>query len=142
MTVLTAATGLGSEPTVRRCRRWCLADDAEQTWTALLAGHSGIAALAGDFVQRYDLPVRIGGTLRMNPAEHLTKVERRRLSVVAQLAVVLGRRLWRDSGLTGMDGDRLAVAIGTGLGGADAMIEAVDALRAAACAKSRPCRCR
>lgn len=39
-----------------------LASDAEGTWKRLLDGQSGIRLLDDDFVEMYDLPVRIGGT--------------------------------------------------------------------------------
>ncbi|MBH0778174.1 KasA/KasB family beta-ketoacyl-ACP synthase [Nocardia bovistercoris] len=107
-----------------------LADDADTTWSQLLEGRSGIRELEADFVTEFDLPVRIGGPLRSHPGDRLTRIERRRLSYVEQLALVLGRDVWRAAGAPGVDGERLAVAIGTGLGGADALIEAVDAMRA------------
>ncbi len=115
-----------------------LADDADTTWECLLDGRSGIGPLESAFVSDYDLPVRIGGVLQMALADHLTRVEQRRLSFVEQLAVVLGRRLWRDAGLKDMDPDRLAVAVGTGLGGGDALIGAVDAMRAGGYRKVSP----
>lgn len=68
-----------------------LADDADTTWQRLLDGRSGIGPLEKTFVSDYDLPVRIGGVLQMALADHLTRVERRRLSFVEQLAVVLVR---------------------------------------------------
>jgi beta-ketoacyl ACP synthase len=115
-----------------------LADHADTTWDRLMDGQSGIGPLLSDFVARYDLPVRIGGVLQMALSDHLTRVEQRRLSFVEQLAVVLGRRLWRASGLEDMDSDRLAVAVGTGLGGGDALIGAVDAMRAGGYRKVSP----
>ncbi|OZF37691.1 beta-ketoacyl-[acyl-carrier-protein] synthase II [Rhodococcus sp. 14-2483-1-1] len=115
-----------------------LADDADTTWERLLDGRSGIGPLESAFVSEYNLPVRIGGVLQMALADHLTRVEQRRLSFVEQLAVVLGHRLWGLSGLHGMDSDRLAVAVGTGLGGGDALIGAVDAMRAGGYRKVSP----
>jgi beta-ketoacyl ACP synthase len=115
-----------------------LADDADTTWEYLLDGRSGIGPLESAFVSDCDLPVRIGGVLRMALSDHLTRVEQRRLSFVEQLAVVLGRRLWSDAGLDDMDTDRLAVAVGTGLGGGDALIGAVDAMRAGGYRKVSP----
>ncbi|WP_280343021.1 KasA/KasB family beta-ketoacyl-ACP synthase [Nocardia abscessus] len=101
----------------------------DTTWSGLLAGHSGIGALEDDFVAEYDLPVRIGGKLKSQPGAELTRVEQRRHSYVEQMALVLGRRVWRSAGAPEVDGDRLAVAVGTGLGGGDALISAVDAMR-------------
>lgn len=78
---------------------------------------------------QYELPVRIGGTLLQTPDESLSRVERRRMSYVERLAVVLTRRLWAGSGMESVDPERLAVAVGTGLGGADALVDAVDTMR-------------
>lgn len=107
-----------------------LADGADETWNHLLRGSSGIGELSDPFVEEYDLPVRIGGKLHLHPGEHLTRVERRRTSFVEQMALVLIRRLWADAGLEDMDGERLAVSVGTGLGGGDALLSAVDTMRA------------
>ncbi|MQY30653.1 3-oxoacyl-[acyl-carrier-protein] synthase 1 [Nocardia sp. RB56] len=103
--------------------------DLAATWAALLAGQSGIGPLDDDFVAAHDLPVRIGGKLRQSPGDRLTRVEQRRHSFVQQLALVLGREVWQDAGAPEVDGERLAVAIGTGLGGGDAFVTAVDAMR-------------
>ncbi|MFD4293949.1 KasA/KasB family beta-ketoacyl-ACP synthase [Rhodococcus sp. NPDC058532] len=106
-----------------------LADDVDSTWSALLEGRSGIRSLDAPFVADYGLPVAIGGTLVSHPSAQLTRVEQRRLSFVEQCALTLARRLWREAGTPNVDDERLAVAIGTGLGGGEALIGAVDALR-------------
>ncbi|MEU4313290.1 KasA/KasB family beta-ketoacyl-ACP synthase [Nocardia sp. NPDC024068] len=115
-----------------------LADDMDETWARLLSGHSGITTLDDDFVTEYDLPVRIGGKLTAHPGAGLTRVEQRRHSYVEQLALVLGRRVWRAADEPEVDGERLAVVIGTGLGGGDALIDAVDAMRAGGYRKVSP----
>ena len=106
-----------------------IADDIAATWAGLLEGRSGIGALTDDFVDEYDLPVRIGGTLKSQPGEQLTRIEQRRHSYVQQMALVLARQAWRAAGAPDVDGERLAVAVGTGLGGADALVDSVDAMR-------------
>lgn len=116
----------------------CLAPDLRTTWTELLAGASGIGPLDDDFVAEYDLPVRIGGKLKQRPKEHLTRLEQRRHSYVQQLALVLARQVWQDAGKPEVDGERLGVAVGTGLGGGDAFITAVDAMRAGGYRKVPP----
>lgn len=50
------------------------------------------------------------------------------------MTAVLGREVWRNAGSPEVDKDRLGVAIGTGLGGGDALIDSVDKLKAAATA--------
>ncbi|MGY4100161.1 KasA/KasB family beta-ketoacyl-ACP synthase [Nocardia sp. R16R-3T] len=106
-----------------------IADDIDATWSGLLAGRSGIGLLADDFVAEYDLPVRIGGKLKSRPGDQLTRVEQRRHSYVEQMALVLGHQVWRNAGAPEVEGERLAVVIGTGLGGGDALITAVDSMR-------------
>ncbi|WP_280423208.1 KasA/KasB family beta-ketoacyl-ACP synthase [Nocardia carnea] len=105
-----------------------IAGDIDATWAGLLAGASGIDRLEEPWVQEYDLPVRIGGPLKVRPETLLTRVELRRLAYVERLATVLGREVWRNAGSPEVDRDRLAVAIGTGQGGGDAVVEARDTL--------------
>ncbi|MGW2666272.1 KasA/KasB family beta-ketoacyl-ACP synthase [Nocardia tengchongensis] len=116
----------------------CLGSDVETTWSRLLAGDSGIGALTDDFVAEYDLPVRIGGRLVTQPGERLTRIEQRRMSFVQQLALVLGRQVWQEAGTPGVEAERLVVAIGTGLGGGEALIGAVDLMRSAGYRKVPP----
>ncbi|MFI9506718.1 KasA/KasB family beta-ketoacyl-ACP synthase [Nocardia sp. NPDC052566] len=115
-----------------------LAADMDATWSDLLSGRTGIGVLDDDFVAEYDLPVRIGGKLKSSPAAQLTRIEQRRHSYVEQLALVLGREVWRKAGAPEVEGERLAVAVGTGLGGGDALVGAVDAMRAGGYRKVSP----
>ena len=106
-----------------------LATDAEATWKALLAGQSGIRRLDDPFVEQFKLPVQIGGHLHEDFDSELTKVEKRRMSYVQKMATVLGRRVWENAGAPEVDTERLLVSIGTGLGGAEALVFAYDGLR-------------
>ncbi|MCZ0727927.1 3-oxoacyl-ACP synthase KasB [Mycolicibacterium iranicum] len=106
-----------------------LATDAEATWKSLLDGQSGIRRLDDPFVEQFDLPVRIGGHLLEEFDSQLTKVENRRMSYVQKMATVLGRRVWENAGSPEVDTERLLVSIGTGLGGAEALVFAYDGLR-------------
>ncbi|QLY34575.1 KasA/KasB family beta-ketoacyl-ACP synthase [Nocardia huaxiensis] len=109
----------------------CLAGDIEGTWAGLLAGESGIELLDHPWVEEHKLPVRIGGPLRVRPETQLSRVELRRMAYVEQLATVLGRRVWTEAGSPQVDPLRLAVSIGTGQGGADAVVHSKDALTSA-----------
>lgn len=129
MTVTIASETRDSVVVTAYAATTSLADDMDTTWSELLLGRSGIGPLDDTFVGKYDLPVRIGGKLRSRPADRLTRIEQRRLSYVEQLALVLGRDVWQRAGAPEVDKERLAVAIGTGLGGGDALINAVDAMR-------------
>ncbi|MBU3064662.1 beta-ketoacyl-ACP synthase II [Nocardia sp. NEAU-G5] len=115
-----------------------LAPDLAGTWPALLAGESGIGPLTDDFVTKYDLPVRIGGKLKQRPGEHLTRIELRRHSYVQQMALVLSRQVWEEAGKPDVEGERLGVAIGTGLGGGDTIYDAIHAIEQGGYRKIHP----
>lgn len=121
---MAAATSLGA--------------DLTSTWDRLVAGESGIAPLTDDFVTEYTLPVRIGGRLTEHPGTRLTRIEQRRMSFVQQLALVLARQAWQEAGAPEVDPERLAVAVGTGLGGGEALVHAVDVMRAGGYRKVPP----
>ncbi|MFI6431871.1 KasA/KasB family beta-ketoacyl-ACP synthase [Rhodococcus oryzae] len=106
-----------------------IAGDVDATWKGLLAGESGIDVLEDPFIAEYDLPVRIGGHLKVNPDDALSRVEIRRMSFVERLALVLGRQVWQNAGSPEVDKDRLGVVLGTGLGGGEALIDAVDKIK-------------
>ncbi len=119
--------------------------DTESTWAGLLAGKSGIRELKGDFigVDIADLPVRFGGQLLEDPTSEVPErpdrkyagdiskqhVSKRRMSYVEQASYVMTKRLWDRAGRPDVDPARLAAVVGTGLGGGESMVEAVDALR-------------
>lgn len=106
-----------------------IAGDVDATWKGLLNGESGIDTLEDDFIAEYDLPVRIGGHLKVSPDTLLDRVEIRRMAYVERLAITLGREVWKNAGSPEVDPLRLGVAIGTGLGGGDALIDSVDKLK-------------
>jgi beta-ketoacyl ACP synthase len=108
-----------------------IAPDVDGTWQGLLDGESGIRALEDDFAAGLDLPVRIGGRLKVRDFDKdLTKVEHRRMSYVQRMATVLGRQAWADAGSPdGVDEARLTVAIGAGMGSVRGMAEAYDEMR-------------
>ncbi len=110
-----------------------LGGDVESTWDALVDGRSGVARLTADWLDRFDLPVTIGAQLAVEPTERLERVKARRLDRSEQVAVVAAREAWVDSGLPenpadGVDPERLAVIIGTGIGGAITLLTQDDLL--------------
>ncbi|MGB3697019.1 MAG: KasA/KasB family beta-ketoacyl-ACP synthase [Gordonia sp. (in: high G+C Gram-positive bacteria)] len=106
-----------------------LGADLDTTWENLVAGKSGIRELNDDFVEQYNLPVRIGGRLTDDPTTEVTRIEARRMSYVERMSHVMSKRLWAQAGEPEVDPDRLGVVIGTGIGGADALIDADRALK-------------
>ena len=105
-----------------------LAADVESTWKGLLAGESGIRILEDEFVDKWDLQVRIGGHLVDNVDDHMTRIDMRRMSYVQRMSKLLSRRLWENAGVPEVDPDRFAVIIGTGLGGGEKIVETYDAM--------------
>lgn len=121
-----------------------LGGDVESTWDAMLAGRSGVSTLEVDWIDRFNLPVRIAATLAVEPTEVLPRVEARRLDRCEQVAVVAARQAWRDAGL-GEPGDlqhvepeRLGVVIGTGIGGVLTLLGQDDLLETVGLRKVSP----
>ena len=66
--------------------------------------------------------MKIAAQLAVEPTEVLKRVEARRLDRCEQVAIVAAREAWAHAGLAGdepvVDPLRLAVIVGTGIGGA------------------------
>jgi 3-oxoacyl-[acyl-carrier-protein] synthase II len=105
-----------------------LGGTAADTWAALLAGRSGIVTLDDDWARR--LPARLAAPMAVDPASRLDRVEARRLDRSTQAAVVAAREAWHDAGLEGgvVDPERVAVAMGTGIGGVTTLLANGDKL--------------
>ena len=111
-----------------------LGGDVATFWSGLLAGRSGVVALTED---RYaELTVRIAAPMAVDPAEVLPRVQARRLDRAEQAAIVAAREAWADAGFAGtardngLDPVRLAVVIGTGIGGVTSLIGQHDIMLA------------
>ncbi|MCW4355328.1 KasA/KasB family beta-ketoacyl-ACP synthase [Hoyosella sp. YIM 151337] len=115
-----------------------IASDIERTWKGLLAGESGIVALTDPWLEELGMPVRIGGRLKVQPSDSLTKVESRRNDFVEQLALVEGRKAWAEAGSPEVEKERLGVVIGTGIGGVDTLVRSNFALREGGARKVSP----
>jgi 3-oxoacyl-[acyl-carrier-protein] synthase II len=101
-----------------------LGGDVASTWDGLLAGRSGISRLTADWVEKFDLPVKIGATLAEEPTEKIPRVQARRLDRCEQIALIAARQAWADAGFSeptdehsDVEPERLGVSIGTGIGG-------------------------
>ncbi|ORX03383.1 3-oxoacyl-ACP synthase KasA [Mycolicibacillus trivialis] len=103
-----------------------LAADIDGTWKALLAGESGIHVLKGEFTEKWDLAVKIGGQLKDPVDDHMGRLDIRRMSYVQRMSKLISGRLWEKAGSPEVDKDRLAVVIGTGLGGGEKIVETYD----------------
>ena len=106
-----------------------LGGDAKSTWTALLAGQSGISTLEQEWVARFELPVTFAGQAKVPAAEVLTPQECKRLDPSSQFALVAAREAWADAGTPEVQPERLAVEFATGIGGVWTLLDAYDTLR-------------
>ncbi|GAA2111117.1 beta-ketoacyl-[acyl-carrier-protein] synthase family protein [Kitasatospora saccharophila] len=113
-----------------------LGGTAPATWRAMCEGHNGIRAL--DRPWAAELPIRIAGQLAVEPSTVLDRIEARRLDRSEQLALIAAREAWADAGRPAVEGERLAVVIGTGTGGAVTMLDQDDVLERSGVRKVSP----
>jgi 3-oxoacyl-[acyl-carrier-protein] synthase II len=105
-----------------------LGGDVASTWDALLAGKSGVSRIEEEWVDRYDLPVKIAAQLAVEPTDVLQRVEARRWDRCEQVAMIAAREAWAHAGAPEVDPLRLAVVVGTGIGGALTLLHQDDLL--------------
>ncbi|MEU1838590.1 beta-ketoacyl-ACP synthase II [Micromonospora chersina] len=107
-----------------------LGGDVASTWDAMLAGRSGVSALTQEWAAQ--LPVRIAAQLAVEPSTVLDRVKLRRLDRSEAIAIVAAQQAWADAGLadSGLDPERLAVSVGSGIGGATTLLAQDDILEA------------
>ena len=115
-----------------------LGGDVASTWDAMLAGKSGVSKLTQEWAA--ELPVRIAAQLAVDPSEVLDRVRLRRLDRSEAAAIIAANQAWADAGLAdaGLDPDRLAVSIGTGIGGAQTLLAQDDILEASGARRVSP----
>lgn len=100
-----------------------------ETWEAILAGRSGARTMDFDWVAKYELPVTFAAQIHTPPDQVLAKVETRRLDPSSQYALIAAREAWADAGAPELDPERLAVAVGSGIGGVWTLLSQWDTLR-------------
>lgn len=117
-----------------------LGGDVETSWDGLLAGRSGVATLGAEWVDRFELPVKIAAQLAIDPTEVMPRVEARRLDRSEQVAVIAARQAWTDAGFgdDGVEPERLGVVVGTGIGGASTLLNQDDTLESSGLRKVSP----
>ncbi|CAA9355146.1 MAG: 3-oxoacyl-[acyl-carrier-protein] synthase, KASII [uncultured Nocardioidaceae bacterium] len=105
-----------------------LGGDAPSTWSALLAGQSGVDTLKHEWAD--DLPSQIGAEVAVEPTDVLDRVKARRLDRSSQLALVAALEAWTDAGLDDaeLDPERVAVAMASGIGGVQTLLANYDQL--------------
>ncbi|HST66325.1 MAG TPA: beta-ketoacyl-ACP synthase II, partial [Mycobacteriales bacterium] len=118
-----------------------LGGDVASTWEGMLAGNSGVTLLEDEWAR--DFPARLVARMAVEPTSALERVEARRLDRCQQAALVAGREAWADAGfdpvpkskdgvpnetVRGVDPERLAIVVGSGIGGATTMLGQDDIL--------------
>jgi 3-oxoacyl-[acyl-carrier-protein] synthase II len=105
-----------------------LGGDVASTWDAMVAGRSGVGPLTQEWAAQ--LPVRIAAELAVDPSEVIERVRLRRLDRSEAIALIAAKQAWADAGLEGteVDKERLAVSIGSGIGGATTLLNQDDIL--------------
>ena len=104
-----------------------LGGDVASTWTALLAGKSGVRLLTEDW--RELLPVHFAARVAIEPADQMERVEMRRLDRSEQFALIASREAWKDAGSPDVDKERLGVVIASGIGGVITLLDQFDNLK-------------
>ncbi|MGI8434802.1 MAG: beta-ketoacyl-ACP synthase II [Nocardioidaceae bacterium] len=112
-------TGLGATSPV--------GGDVGSTWSALVAGTSGVRVLTEDWAEQ--LPVKIAARVAVEPGEVLDRVKARRLDRSGQFAMIAALEAWADSSIeSDVDPERLGVAIASGIGGITTLLNNYDLL--------------
>src|SRR5437899_5218604 len=105
-----------------------LGGDGASAGEAMVAGRAGVSEIPFDWAA--ELPVRIAARLKVDPSATIDRVKLRRLDRAEAAALVAAHQAWDDSGLrgSGLPGERLAVVVGTGIGGAVTLLNQDDIL--------------
>ncbi|WP_435225558.1 beta-ketoacyl-[acyl-carrier-protein] synthase family protein [Streptomyces sp. Tue6028] len=99
----------------------------EELWQGLVEGRCGIRELEGE--EFAELPVRVAGSVPVDPAGLLPRPQARRMNRAAQLAVLAAREAWQNAGFdvagtaeSGLDPERVGVSVGAILGDASVLV--------------------
>lgn len=134
MTDEIVVTGLGATTP--------LGGDVKSTWDAMLNGRSGVGTLTEEWAAQ--LPVRIAARMAVEPADLLPRAQARRMDRAQHAAVVAADEAWADAGFVGTAQDnglapeRVAVVVGTGIGGVTSLMDQHDLLHAKGPTKVSP----
>lgn len=121
MTKKIVVTGLGTTSP--------LGGNIADTWSALLAGESGVTTLDKEWVEQYQLPITFAAQAKVPAADVLERVELKRLDPGSQFALIAAREAWADAGSPDVEPERILVDYATGIGGIWTLVDAWEALR-------------
>lgn len=99
---------------------------ASETWTNLVAGKSGAARVTA--FDTTPFAAKIAAEIKgFDPTDYIDTKEAKRMARSSQLAIVAAREAVADAGLEmdREDRERVGVAMGTGMGGIDILIEPI-----------------
>ncbi len=107
-----------------------LGGDLHSTWAAMLAGQSGVVAITEDWAEA--LAERIAAYVKEDPSTKIDRVRARRLDRSSQVALIAAEEAGLDAGFAigddpSVDPQRLAVAVGSGIGGLHTILANWDA---------------
>ena len=107
-----------------------LGTSAASTWEGVITGRSGISALTAAWSE--DLPVRLAGCVPDDATQALEPLLLRRSDRCAHLGLLAAREAWgmASAFIGGIDPARVAVVLGTGIGGLHTMHEQHNQLTA------------
>jgi 3-oxoacyl-[acyl-carrier-protein] synthase II len=103
-----------------------LGGDVPSTWQGLLDGRSGARRLEAEWAD--SIPIKVAAQLAVEPSEVLDRVRARTLDRVEQIALIAALEAWADAGTPDIDPDRLAVVVGSGVGGVTTLTTQNDLL--------------
>lgn len=95
-----------------------LGKSAPDFWNGLVSGYSGVRSI--EHFDTSDLATKFAAQIEdYNPQDYFERKDVRRLDLVAQYGIIATREALNDSGvdLDSIDKDRVAVMVGTGIGG-------------------------
>ena len=105
-----------------------LGNSAPETWSAALAGESGI-----DWIRAFDAgeyPVRVAAEVKdFDPTGVASPKEQRKLDRNVLMALVAGKEAVENAGLNGFDPHRVGIAFGSAIGGIAGIMQQGEILR-------------
>ncbi len=104
-----------------------LGENVTSTWSALLAGKSGVQRLSEEWPA--DIPAKIAAPVAKDPSELMDRVELRKLDRSEAFALIASREAWVDAQSPQVESERLGVVIASGIGGVLTLLGAYDVLK-------------
>ena len=103
---------------------------AEETWSSLIAGKSGIGPITHFDTSDPACKVKLAAEVKdFDPSLYMEKGDIRKSDLYSQYAMAAAVQAMRDSGLEGnIDSQRLGVYVGSGIGGMDTFVDQCNTL--------------